>query len=282
MRITGQTRLAGVTGDPVAHSLSPLMMSHWIAASGLDAAYLPFPVAPTDFSDFVRGLAKSPSVSGLNVTLPHKEAALALADKATPAALAIGAANLLTFRGGEIHADNTDADGFLAALEPAEPDYGNAIALVLGAGGAARALVHALLTSGCATILLSNRTRSRADAIADEIAPEAEIIDWQDRDEALARADLVVNATSLGLKGGSELELDWSAARKGAIAFDSVYVPLRTGFLRGAEEAGLQAIDGLDMLIGQARPSFAAFFGCDAPHDPPVRPVLLDALGGRS
>ena len=163
MRITGQTRLAGVTGDPVAHSLSPLMMSHWIAASGLDAAYLPFPVAPTDFSDFVRGLAKSPSVSGLNVTLPHKEAALALADKATPAALAIGAANLLTFRGGEIHADNTDADGFLAALEPAEPDYGNAIALVLGAGGAARALVHALLTSGCATILLSNRTRSRCD-----------------------------------------------------------------------------------------------------------------------
>ena len=278
--LTGRAVFAGVAGDPVAHSLSPRLMGHWIRTLGLDAAYLPFAVPPSGFEAFVRGLVHS-QASGLNVTLPHKEAALALADRATPAARAIGAANLLTFHEDGILADNSDAAGFLAALEPAEPDYAGSTALVLGAGGAARALVHALMTSGVKNLLISNRTADRARALAAELAPHAGVVAWEDRDAALAEADIVVNATALGLKGENDLVMDWAKARTGTIVFDSVYTPLVTGFLGGARQAGLKTIDGLDMLIGQARPSFRAFFGQDAPADPPVRPVLLEALGAR-
>ena len=279
--LSGRAALAGVVGDPVAHSLSPRLMAHWIDAAGLDAAYLPFAVAPDGFEIFVRGLARS-QLAGLNVTLPHKEAALALADRVSPVARAIGAANLLTFTADGIRADNTDAAGFLAALEPTKIEYTQASALVLGAGGAARALIHALVTSGVSQLTLANRTRERAEALAAELAPKAAVVDWETRDAALPEADLVVNATALGLKGASELAMDWSRASAGTVVFDSVYTPLETGFLAGARAAGLTCIDGLDMLIGQARPSFRAFFGQDAPQDPPVRPVLLTALGERA
>lgn len=271
--VSGAAQLAGVAGDPVAHSLSPRLMAHWIAAAGLDALYSPFAVDPAGFEIFVRGLACS-QAAGINVTLPHKQAALALADTASAAATAIGAANLLTFRNGRIHADNTDAAGFLAALEPAKIDYTQTCALVLGAGGAARALIHALLTSGVSRLILTNRTRDRAEALAAELAPQARIVDWDARDAALSEAGLVVNATALGLKGVNDLVMDWSLARPGSVVFDSVYTPLLTGFLAGARKAGLIAIDGLDMLIGQARPSFRAFFGIEAPAEPAVRPVL--------
>jgi len=276
--LTGSAALAGVVGDPVAHSLSPRLMGHWIAAMGLDAAYLPFAVAPDGFETFVRGLAQS-QASGLNVTLPHKEAALALADRATPAAKAIGAANLLTFGADGITADNTDARGFLAALDPSAIPYRQTTALVLGAGGAARALVHALVTSGISRLILTNRTRDRAESLAADLAPGSDVVDWDARHDALSEADLVVNATALGLKGENDLEMDWIRAKPGAVVFDSVYTPLMTGFLTGASRAGLTLVDGLDMLIGQAVPSFEAFFGRPAPADPPVRPVLLAALG---
>lgn len=279
--LSGSAALAGVVGDPVAHSLSPRLMGHWIAGLGLDAAYLPFAVAPAGFEAFVHGLAHS-QAAGLNVTLPHKEAALALADRASPAATAIGAANLLTFGADGITADNTDARGFLAALEPAGIPYAQSTALVLGAGGASRALVHALVASGISRLILTNRTRARAEALAGALAPKARIVEWADRNDALSEADLVVNATALGLKGQSELDMDWIRARPGAVVFDSVYTPLMTGFLRGASRAGLTVVDGLDMLIGQAVPSFQAFFGVPAPSGPPVRPVLLEALGETS
>lgn len=276
--VSGAAKLAGVVGDPVAHSLSPRLMAHWIGAAGLDAVYTPFVVAPAGFGTFVRGLARS-QASGVNVTLPHKQAALALADSASPAATTIGAANLLTFRDGRVHADNTDAAGFLAALQPANIAYPQTSALILGAGGAARALVHALLTSGIRRLILTNRTRERAEALAAELVPGAEIIDWEARDTVLAETGLVVNATAMGLKGENDLAMDWTRAASGTVAFDSVYTPLLTGFLGGARRAGLVTVDGLDMLIGQARPSFRAFFGIDAPSRPPVRPVLERALG---
>ena len=279
--LSGSAALAGVVGDPVAHSLSPRLMGHWIAALGLDAAYLPFAVAPERFETFVRGLSQS-QASGLNVTLPHKEAALALADRVTPAARTIGAANILTFTPNGVLADNTDARGFLAALDPASIPYSQSTALVLGAGGAARALVHALVTSGISRLILTNRTRNRAEDLAAGLAPQAEIVDWEARHDALFKADLVVNATALGLKGVNDLEMDWLRAKPGTVVFDSVYTPLMTGFLTGASRAGLTVVDGLDMLIGQAGPSFEAFFGRPAPADPPVRPVLLEALGERT
>ena len=277
-RISGAARLAGVVGDPIAHSLSPRLMRFWIEALDLDALYAPYAVSATGFAPFVEGLACS-HVAGLNVTLPHQESALALADTASDAAKRIGAANLLTFDAGKIHADNTDGIGFLAALKPANIKYRQSTALILGAGGASRALVHALLTSGISRLILANRSRSRAERLVDEIAPMAAVIDWDRKDDVLAEADLVINATSLGLKGVDPLKLDWKRAKPGTVAFDSVYTPLETEFLKGARACGLTGIDGLDMLIGQARPSFRAFFGREAPILPPVRPALIESLG---
>lgn len=277
-RISGSARLAGVVGDPIAHSLSPALMRFWIEALDLDALYAPFAVPAAGFESFVEGIAES-HMTGLNVTLPHKEAALALSDTASEAARRIGAANLLTFADGKIHADNTDAAGFLAALKPAKIKYRQSTALVLGAGGASRALVHALLTSGISRLILSNRSKSRAERLVDEIAPMAAVVDWDQKDNVLAEADLVINATSLGLKGVDPLQLDWKRAKPGSVAFDSVYTPLETEFLKGARQRGLTGVDGLDMLIGQARPSFRAFFGREAPILPPVRPALVAQLG---
>ncbi|RKQ96743.1 shikimate dehydrogenase [Maricaulis maris] len=277
MTPTGAARLAGVTGDPISHSLSPVVMQYWIEAAGIDALYAPFPIKPEDFDSAVRGLAKT-GCRGLNVTLPHKEAALEIAAATSSTARAVGAANLLTFTASGIHADNTDISGFLYALEPANLDYTKTQALVFGAGGAARALVYALLTVGVAQVSICNRNTTRAQGLAREIAPDAGIIPWDARDDALAGSNLIVNATSLGLNGTEDLVLDWQRVAPGSVVFDSVYTPLNTGFLAGARQRGLTAIDGLDMLIGQARPSFQAFYGRPAPHIPDLRDRLVRRL----
>ncbi|WP_339738911.1 shikimate dehydrogenase [uncultured Maricaulis sp.] len=264
MKSTGPAQKAGVVGDPIAHSLSPGLMAAWIEAAGLDALYSPFRVAREDAGAFFRAMARTDCV-GVNVTLPHKQTALAVADQASPAARAIGAANLLTFRDGVIHADNTDTPGFLSALLARGVNPKRGPALVLGAGGAARAIVHALHQAGAPEIRLSNRSRSNAAELALDLAPDARIHDWDDRDQALAGVALVVNATSLGLAGARNLVMDWQRAPADAIAADSVYKPLQTGFLRDAANCGLGTVDGLGMLIGQARPSFEAFFGISPP-----------------
>ncbi|WP_417495055.1 shikimate dehydrogenase family protein [Maricaulis sp.] len=265
MKPTGAAQMAGVAGDPIAHSLSPSLMAAWIEAAGLDAIYSPFRIARSDAETFFRALART-QCAGLNVTLPHKQTALAVADQVSPAARAIGAANLLTFRDGIIHADNTDATGFLSALQARGVEPARGPALVLGAGGAARAIVYALGQAGVPEIRLSNRSRSNAADLARDLAPNARIHDWDDRDQGLDGVALVVNATSLGLSGGSDLAMDWHRAPADTIAADSVYKPLQTGFLRDAAACGLGTVDGLGMLIGQARPSFEAFFGISPPE----------------
>ena len=280
MTVTGAARLAGVTGDPVSHSLSPVLMQIWIEEAGLDALYAPFPVPAQDFDTAMRGLAKT-GCRGVNVTLPHKEAALELANASSSIARAVGAANLLTFTPAGVHADNTDIAGCLAALEPANLDYSQTRALVFGAGGAARALVYALLTVGVPKLAICNRSIARAEGLAREIAPDADIIPWDARDDALAGRNLIVNATSLGLNGANDLILDWQRVAPGSVAFDSVYTPLNTGFLAGAAARGLTAIDGLDMLIGQARPSFQAFYGRPVPPVPDMRDRLIRVLKAR-
>lgn len=274
---TGAARFAGVAGHPVAHSLSPVLMRHWIDAADLDALYVPFPVAPEDFDRVVAGLARA-GCAGLNVTLPHKEAALELADTASASARAVGAANLLTFSASGIHADNTDIAGFLYALAPASIDYSKTRALVFGAGGAARALVYGLLTAGATKLAICNRNLTRAEGLARDIAPDASLVPWEARDDALDGSTLIINATSLGLGGRDDLDLDWQRVAPGSVAFDSVYTPLKTGFLASAADRGLTAIDGLDMLIGQARPSFQAFFGRPVPDLPAIRHRLIHQL----
>ena len=250
-------------------------------SAGIDAQYSPYRVAREDAETFLRGLART-ECAGVNITLPHKHIALAIADRVSPAAQAIGAANLLTFRDGQIHADNTDAPGFLDALRTGDVDPSRGPALVLGAGGAARAILHALVQAGVPEIRLSNRSRSNALALARDLAPDARIHDWGDRDQALPGVALVVNATSLGLSGVEDLVLDWRNAPGDAVAADSVYRPLQTGFLRDAARQELRIIDGLGMLIGQARPSFEAFFGFAPPTQIDARALLLSHLEPKS
>jgi shikimate dehydrogenase len=255
------------------------MMSHWIEAADLNAIYAPVALPPDAAADILTQISAT-SLAGLNITLPHKETALAIAHEATPRARAIGAANLLTFHEGRIHADNTDGEGFLAAIDRGvfdETEEG----LVLGAGGASRAILHALSEAGMKRFTLSNRDRSRAERLAAGLAPGARILDWGERDAGLAEASLVINATSLGMAGREDLEMDWTQASRRLTVFDSVYTPLETGFLAAARAAGHMGKDGLDMLIGQGRPSFQAFFDAPTP-EMDIRSILVAALEGEA
>ena len=278
--ITGAATVAGVVGSPVLHSLSPVIHNAWIAAAGLDAAYVPFPVASDGFERLVDGL-RGGAVRGLNVTVPFKERALALADRADAAARVAGAANLLLFEAdGAVAVGNTDGLGLLGALAGQAPEWspGAGPVTVLGAGGAARGAAAALRAAGVAELRIVNRTLSRAEALAD--ATEARAYGWSDVTAALHGAALVVNATAVGLEGSDLAWLDWPAGPAGAVAMDMVYRPLRTGFLSVAEQAGRIPVDGLAMLIGQAEPSFTAFYGREPPPETDVRGLCLRVLEG--
>lgn len=267
---------AAVAGWPAAHSLSPAMMAHWLAEAGLDGRYGLFELPPDRFAAGVRAAAAM-GMAGLNVTVPHKIAALALADTVSEAARRVGAANLLTFaEDGRITADNTDIAGVAAALAG---DDATGPAVLIGAGGAARAaLFH--LAGQDREIRIVNRTRETAERLAAEFLVSADIFDSADR-VALKGASLVINATSLGMAGQPVLAPDFSVCAPGALAFDMVYAPLNTPFLQAARRDGLAAADGLAMLIGQARPGFEAFFGAPAPEGEGVRAVLEAKLGER-
>ncbi len=278
MTITGSTIVAGVAGAPVTHSLSPLIHNAWIAAAGLDAVYVPFAPPAEGFEAFANGL-RGGAIRGLNVTVPFKETALALADSASDRAIAAGAANLLTFTaGGEIAADNTDGAGLLAALAEQAPgfDVTAGRVVILGAGGAARGAAAALATAAAPEIRIVNRTHARAEQLALAIGPVARAIEIGPA--AFEGANLIVNATTLGLGGGSGPAAPFGRTAPGAVALDMVYKPLRTEFLERAARAGLTTVDGLAMLIGQAAPSFEAFFGA-APPAVDVRALCLGWLG---
>jgi len=246
-------------GFPVAHSLSPRLHNFWLDRYGIDGAYVPLPVAPEHFSSALRSLAQL-GFAGVNVTVPHKEAAFAAADETDDLAKRIGAINMLTFKDGRIFGRNTDAFGFRESLREAAPSWSakGAKAVVLGAGGAARAVVAALIDEGAA-VTVANRTRSRAEALTASIGGMA--ADWDNRARLLAGADLLVNTTVLGMEGKDALDLDLGALPKSALVADIVYVPLETKLLVEARRRGNTAVDGLGMLLHQARPAFAAWFG---------------------
>jgi len=261
------TLLAGVAGQPIVHSLSPLIHTAWIEAAGLDAAYRPFgPAHDEEFADLVAE-GRAGQLRGLNVTSPFKERALALADSASPTAQACGSANLLVFDAGRVAADSTDGVGLMAALgeqAPALAVAGRPV-VVLGAGGAARAAVAALTAAG-ADVGVLNRTPARAGALTAKVGGAVV------GPEALAVAALVVNALSV------PPVLDLCVLRSDAVLMDMTYRPLMTAFLTAGRTRGLTVVDGLSMLIGQARPSFRALFGIDPP-DIDVRALALAALG---
>ncbi len=254
-------------GWPVAHSRSPLLHNHWLAQHGLDGAYVPLPVRPEDLAVAVAGL-RAAGFAGANVTIPHKEAVATLCDTLTPAARRVGAVNTLVFGADGILGDNTDGVGFLANLH----DHGVAPgpALILGAGGAARPVAAALLDAGV-PVTVMNRTRARAEALA-EALPGLVVADWADW-RTLADRSLLVNTTSLGMDGHPALEIDLARAPAGLVVADIVYVPLVTPLLAQAHAHGLRTVGGLGMLLHQAVPGFAAWFG--------VTPVVDRALHDR-
>jgi shikimate dehydrogenase len=272
---------ACVIGWPVEHSRSPSIHRYWLAQYGIDGAYEKEAVRPVDLAGFLGALEKR-GYAGANVTLPHKEAALRLAAVADEAARAIGAANTLWLdQAGRLCAGNTDAYGFITNLEAEAPDWieGRRPVIVLGAGGAARAILHGLLSEGAASIVLTNRTRGRADALAHAFGPSVTVIDWEDRRRALAGCGLLVNATSLGMTGKEPLDLDLAALPADAVVADIVYSPLQTELLVAARARGNRTVEGLGMLLYQAVPGFERWFGVRPEVTPELRAHVAATLG---
>ncbi|WP_114376548.1 shikimate dehydrogenase [Elioraea thermophila] len=274
MILSGSARLAGVFGWPVAHSRSPRLHGFWLDRHRIDGAYVPLPVRPDRFADAVRAL-RDLGFRGGNVTIPHKEAAFAVCDRVTRRAERAGAVNTLVFDAdGTIAGDNTDGWGFLESLRTAIPalDLAGRTAVVLGAGGAARAIAAALLDEG-AQVALVNRTPDRAAALARALGGAIAAHAWDAVHALLPAADLLINTTALGMKGTPSPVLPLERLPDHAIVADIVYVPRRTGLLCAAERRGLCTVGGLGMLLHQARPGFAAWFGID-----PVVDAELEAF----
>ncbi|MBF9048445.1 shikimate dehydrogenase [Roseobacter sp. HKCCD9010] len=271
--------LAGVIGDPIAHSKSPVLHGHWLKRYGIDGHYVPLKVGHKDLKKCLRLLPRM-GFRGINVTIPHKEQVLALADSVTDRAALIGAANTITFlSNGTIQADNTDGVGFLQNLHQNAPDWraDTGPALVLGAGGAARAIVSALLTDGAPEVIVVNRTRARGEALRDQLGARVNVMDWTRIPDLLPEIDCLVNTTSLGMENGQPLNIDLSKIRPEALVTDIVYTPLHTPLLNLADAIGCPTVDGLGMLLHQAVPGFERWFGKLPEVDEDLRQAVLSA-----
>ena len=269
--LSGHARLAGVLGWPVSHSRSPRLHGYWLETLGIDGAYLPLPVHPEDFAAAVRSLAAL-GFRGANVTIPHKQAAFEVCDVVDATARRAGAVNTLVFRDGRIEGSNTDGFGFLETVRDQAPGWqpADGPAVLLGAGGAARAIAAALLDAGCPLVTLVNRSRDRAEALARELGVPIAVAEAP----PLAGAALLVNTTSLGMQGHPSLEIDLAPLPAAAVVADIVYVPLETALLTAARGRGLRAVEGLGMLLHQARPGFEAWFGAAPRVDATLRAVV--------
>jgi shikimate dehydrogenase len=258
--LSGHARVAGIAGWPVTYSRSPRLHGFWLQRYRIDGAYIPLPIRAGQFSTAVRGLLAA-GFAGLNVTIPHKVAAFDICDVVDETARRAGAVNTLVFHERTITGSNTDGYGFIANLRAHGVDPTAGSALVLGAGGSARAVAAALLDAGTA-VTVANRTRARAEALALAL-PGLDVAEWNGRATALARHALVVNTTPLGMVGHEPLPLDLAQAPRSLVVADLVYVPLETPLLADAARRGLRCVGGLGMLLHQAAPGFRAWFGVD-------------------
>jgi shikimate dehydrogenase len=269
--LSGHARLAGVFGHPVTHSRSPRLHGFWLQRYGIDGAYIPLGVPPERFGTAVHALVDL-GFRGANVTIPHKLAAFEICDEVVPFARRAGAVNTLIFRDGRIVGSNTDGFGFLESIREAAPgwraDAGPAV--LLGAGGAARAIAAALFDAGAPRVTLVNRTAAKAEALARDLGGPIQVADRAPLEDAA----LLVNTTSLGMQGQPALELDLAPLPRCAVVADIVYVPLETRLLAAARGRGLVAVDGLGMLLHQARPGFEAWFGVAPQVDQALRDVV--------
>jgi shikimate dehydrogenase len=276
------SKRACIIGWPVAHSRSPLIHGHWLKKYGIDGSYVKRPVRPEEAVSFLRGMRKE-GLAGCNVTIPHKETAFAVADVRRPAARAMGAANTLWFEGNRLVAENTDGIGFmndLAATFPRFSARGSSVA-VLGAGGASRAIIYAFLEAGAQEVRVFNRTRARADTVAAHFGRRVKPYDWSERADRSDDVGVLVNATSLGMKGGAALDMPLGRLDRACIVADLVYVPLVTPLVAAARERGLAAMDGLGMLLHQAVPGFAEWFGIVPEVTDELRALIAADIEGR-
>jgi shikimate dehydrogenase len=269
--------LAGVIGSPIAHSKSPQLHRHWLKTYGIQGHYIPMDVAVEDLEQVLKTLPKMGFV-GVNLTLPHKEKVMEIADLITDRATLIGAANTLIFRkDGKIHADNTDGYGFIENLKTGAPQWNprSGPAAILGAGGAARAVIASLLDAGVPEIFLSNRTRVRAEKLQKDFGNRVQVYDWVQAGNMIDDVSLLVNTTSLGMIGKGELRVPLDGLRSHTVVTDLVYAPLKTKMLATAEEYGCVTIDGLGMLLHQAVPAFERWFGRRPEVDSATRAAAL-------
>ncbi|HEY0419950.1 MAG TPA: shikimate dehydrogenase [Acetobacteraceae bacterium] len=262
---TAPFRLAGVIGWPIGQSRSPLIHGHWMAEHGIAGAYLPMAVRPEALETALRGLAAL-GFAGCNVTVPHKEAAARIVDRIDDVARRIGAVNTVMVEAdGSLSGTNTDGVGFTESLRQGAPGWrgDEGLAVVLGAGGGARSVVASLLDLGVPEVRIANRTRARADQLRTEFGPRVTVVDWEKRAGALDGAALLVNTTKLGMTGEAPLHLPLDALPRAAVVTDIVFNPLHPPLLRDAAARGHRVVDGLGMLLHQARPAFRAWFGVD-------------------
>jgi shikimate dehydrogenase len=279
--MTAEPKLAAVIGWPVRQSVSPVLHAHWLKKHGIKGAYVALPIEPANFGRCVAALPLM-SFAGASITVPHKEAAFALASSLDEDSRATGAVNTLVFQGYAIAGMNTDVRGFAASLsETLGADAARkGAAAVLGAGGAARAIVLALQRAGSPEIRLVNRTPGRSDALARSAGGAIRVVPWGDWKSALSDAALLVNTTSLGMAGKPPLDIALDGLPRHAAVADIVYNPLETGLLRSAKARGHRTMDGLGMLMHQAVPAFAAWFGVTPEVTHELRAELERALGG--
>jgi shikimate dehydrogenase len=286
MPITGAARLAGIMGWPVAHSRSPALHGFWLSQHGIDGAYLPLAVEPGRLEQALRALPAL-GFRGCNLTIPHKQAALAVMDRVDPFAGRIGAMNTVVVAAdGSLEGSNTDVFGFRENLREQAPGWNAKAgpAVVLGSGGSARAIVAALIAAGVSEIRLVNRTAARAEALAGDLAqPKTRIAthSWEARNAVLSDAGILVNTTSLGMDKEPPLDIDLSALPVSAVVADIVYVPLETGLLAAARRRGRATVDGLGMLLHQGRPGFEAWFGTAVGVTPGLRQAMLQTFAPR-
>jgi shikimate dehydrogenase len=271
--LTGRARLAGVMGWPIAHSRSPRLHGFWLAKHDIDGAYMPLPVHPENLAAALKALPIL-GFAGVNITLPHKSAALGLVDRTSVEARRIGAINTVV-----VGADGL-LEGFLEHLKSAAPGWRpeNGPAVLLGAGGAARAIAVTLLEAGVPELRLANRTPRRAAELAAAVGPKVTPVDWEARSDALEGARLLVNSTTLGMAGQPPLEISLLRLPRKAVVYDIVYVPLETPLLAAARARGHTPVDGLGMLLHQALPGFAAWFGVTPEVTPELREFVLAAI----
>ena len=274
---TSTIPVAAVIGHPVNHSRSPRMHNFWLAHFGLEGYYIPLDIDPKKFERSIRNLPELGLV-GANITIPYKEKVLKIADKISDRAALVGAANTLTFLpNGGIYADNTDGYGFLQNIKSKYKDWSarEGISVVFGAGGASRAILAALIEDGASDIILANRTRSRADQLRSDFGAKIKVVEWMKIQNYLSEASTIINTTSLGMVGKTDLPIPLSALKKNTLVTDIVYTPIETHLLATAAKMGCRTVDGLGMLIHQAIPGFERWFGIKPGNSQALRELLI-------